>query len=128
MQGARGEGDIDVESATAASEALQTWVCEIRVGVEMEMDEEHSEERWMVDDVTGGILGGKEVSAARGEEVGFMERRRIWSVRPVRECWDETGKAPVSVRWVDTRKGSGEVRCRLVATDCKGGEKGRDDR
>ena len=43
------------------------------------------------------------------------------------ECWDKTGKAPVSVRWVDVRKGSGEVRSRLVARDFKAGEKGRDD-
>ena len=39
----------------------------------------------------------------------------------------ETGKGPVSVRWVDMSKGSGEVRSRLVARDFRGGEKGRDD-
>ena len=38
----------------------------------------------------------------------------------------ETGKAPVSVRWVDVQKAEG-VRSRLVARDFKGGDKDRDD-
>ena len=42
------------------------------------------------------------MKAARKEEVGYMEGRRIWSVRPVSECWEKLGKAPVSIRWVDT--------------------------
>ena len=72
--------------------------------------------------------------AGREEEVGFMEKRNIWGVRDAEECWRVTGEAPVSIRWVDTDKGSlvdGEwlplVRCRLVARDFKGGYRGRDD-
>ena len=66
------------------------------------------------------------VKAARAEEVGYMEGRGIWSVRPVSECWEKTGRKPVSVRWVDTDKGfmgegGMEVRSRLVARDFKGG-------
>ena len=37
-------------------------------------------------------------------------------------CWQNTGKKPIGVRWVDTNKGSEEVpdvRCRLVARDFK---------
>ena len=61
-----------------------------------------------------------------------MEQREIWGLSPIQECWDKTGKAPVSVRWVDTNKGGDtaaewEIRCRLVARDFKGGDKGRDD-
>ena len=61
-----------------------------------------------------------------------MEGRSIWSVRPVSECWEKTGRKPVSVRWVDTDKGfmgegGMEVRSRLVARDFKGNDKGRDD-
>ena len=48
-------------------------------------------------------------------------------MKPVRECWERTGRAPVSGRWVDVRKGSGEVRSRYVARDFKGEDKGRDD-
>eukprot|EP00973_Karenia_brevis_P034561 4768027-Karenia_brevis.AAC.1 len=41
-----------------------------------------------------------------------------------------TGKAAISVRWVDTNQAwpdGMEVRCRVVARDFKGGDKGRDD-
>jgi hypothetical protein len=41
-----------------------------------------------------------------------------------------TGKGPTSVRWVDVNKadeGGMEVRCRLVARDFRGADRGRDD-
>ena len=41
---------------------------------------------------------------ARKAEVDYMENRGIWTLRPVTDCWDRTGKDPVSVRWVDRRK------------------------
>ena len=72
----------------------------------------------------------EKVKEARLEEVGFMNERGLWNVVPVQECWKLTGKGPVSVRWVDTNKGSdGEmvVRSRLVARDFKGGDKDRED-
>ena len=59
-----------------------------------------------------------------------MEKRGIWHTVKIEECWDKTGKAPVSVRWVDVNKGGlekMEVRSRLVARDFKGGDKDRDD-
>ena len=46
------------------------------------------------------------------------------------ECWKVTGKAPVTVRWVDTNKGGLSdrvIRSRLVARDFKGSDKDRDD-
>ena len=42
---------------------------------------------------------------ARKEEIGFMQGRNIWSLKPVEDCWRDAGKAPVSVKWVDTNKG-----------------------
>ena len=59
-----------------------------------------------------------------------MVNREIWSQVPIGMCWDLTGKGPTSVRWVDVNKageGGMEVRCRLVARDFKGNDKGRDD-
>ncbi len=41
---------------------------------------------------------------------------------PIEECWKETGKAPIGVKWVDTNKGDKErpeYRCRLVAKEIK---------
>ena len=67
---------------------------------------------------------------ARAEEDNFMMERKIWEERSVDECWRVTGKAPVSVRWVDTNKGGlleWIVRSRLVARDFKGNDKNRDD-
>ena len=49
----------------------------------------------------------------------------------VNDCWEKTGKRPVTVKWVDTDKGSEEapnIRCRLVARDFRTkGEKDRED-
>ena len=34
-----------------------------------------------------------------------MGSRNLWSLRPIKECLERTGKQPMSVRWVDTDKG-----------------------
>ena len=60
------------------------------------------------------------------EEIGYMQASTIWSFKHISECWDETGKAPVTVRWVVVQKAEG-VRSRLVARDFKAGDKDRDD-
>ncbi len=101
------------------------WVHEINSLVEKQDAELAS---WDVawDDVNGGVLNLKDVMAARHEEVGYMQGRNIWSLKPIQECWDKTGKDPVSVRWVDTDKGD-LIRSRLVARDFKGQDKDRDD-
>ena len=76
----------------------------------------------------------EKVKEGRREELAFMDKRGIWTVKPTKECWEVTGARPVSVRWVDTDKNwraEGEwdplVRCRLVARDFKGNDKYRDD-
>ena len=76
--------------------------------------DEGEQEAW--DDVKGGELPMEEVRVARKEEVTYMEQRQILGLSPIQECWDKTGKAPVSVRWVDTNKGGDtaaecEMRC-----------------
>ena len=44
------------------------------------------------------------VKEASGEEMGFMQHTPMWDIVPERECWERTGKAPVSGKWVDTNK------------------------
>ena len=60
-----------------------------------------------------------------------MEKKGIWIEVDIEECWKTTGKAPVTVKWVDTDKGTEEdprIRSRLVARDFrKQGEKDRED-
>jgi len=115
--------DEDMHVAVVKEE-IANWVCEIGVAV-LEQDAERKEEV----EIEGHAeeLSPGEIEEARGEEIEFLLNRKIWCEKPVQECWSKTGKAPVSVRWVDVRKGSGEVRSRLVARDFKAGEKGRDD-
>ena len=62
------------------------------------------------------------------EEVNFMRKEHLWDVVPRSQA---DGHRVVSVRWVDTNKGSEEkpeVRSRLVARDFNGGwDKDRED-
>ena len=109
------------------------WLNEIEAHVNEILGEESVEEE--VEEAWGDVKGGgsplEKVKSAREEEVKFMtEKLDLWELRPISECLKVTGKAPVSVRWVDTNKGKDgqwDVRCRLVARDFKGGDKDRDD-
>ena len=96
---------------------VDSWVQEVKDGM-LDYDENSDSLAW--DDVHGGDLPVKLVREARLEEVGYMVGRNIWEERSVEECWKVTGKAPVTVRWVDTNKGGlleWLIRCRLVARD-----------
>ena len=69
----------------------------------------------------------KLVREARREEVRYMTDRGMWVLRPIQECWEKLGKAPVTVKWVDTNKGTPEdmmIRSRLVARNIKGMRRG----
>ena len=122
---------IEMSEARKALELIEVWVNEVRVEWENAeaQEDEMLEKAW--DDVKGGELKIGDVRKARKEEVDYMQKRGIWKVVPIAECWQKTGKGPIGTRWVDTNKGSVElpdVRCRLVARDfkSKGGE-GRED-
>ena len=81
------------------------------------------------DDVHGDELNMKLVRKAWKEEIDYMKFRGIWEICDEDEAWQETGRGPVSTKWVDTNKGTTEeplVRCRLVARDFR--EKGEKDR
>ena len=108
-------GELEVEEMVRR---IEVWIQEVRVTWESNEKQEEImlEEAW--DDVKGGKLKIEDLRKARKEEVGYMTTRGIWEVVPVAMCWQNTGKKPIGVRWVDTNKGSEEVpdvRCRLVA-------------
>ena len=47
-----------------------------------------------------------------------MYSREVWLEKPIEDCFRDTGKPPIPVRWVTTNKGDAfhpNVRCRLVA-------------
>ena len=88
------------------------------VNLEDEEGNQH-EEQWEGDNEE---LDSEKVDEARGEEVGFMQGIGVWVKSTNEECWEMTGKAPVTTEWVDINKGrDGEVnvRSRLVARDFK---------
>ena len=73
-----------------------------------------------MDDVRGGAIYLKLTRAAREEEMNYLIDKKKYKLAKVQECWEKTGKAPTTIRWVDTNKGSEEepvIRSRLVARD-----------
>ena len=62
------------------------------------------------------------VEKARQVEMDTFKKYGAYEKRPIKECWEKTGKAPIGVKWVDTNKGDAvnpEYRCRLVAKEIK---------
>ena len=83
------------------------------------------EQAW--DDVRGGELDREEVRKARMEEVQYMKDKGLWEVVPRARAESER---VVSVKWVDTNKGSEEaplIRSRLVARDFRVADTDRED-
>jgi len=97
-----------------------------------EYDKESEENgEWAIDDLTGKSLDVEEVKAARKEEMTFVKGIPVYKEVEVKECWERTGKGPVTTKWVDVEKRDMEklmVRSRWVARDFKGrGEEDRED-
>ena len=76
------------------------------------------------DDVNGGWLPPHLVIAARGEELGWVHERKVYEEVDEEQCWQETNRPPISLRWVDTNKGTEDqprIRSRIVVRElaCK---------
>ena len=56
-------------------------------------------------DMSGEPFDPKLVREAREEEMRELRKHNVYSKAPVSECWAETGKAPIGVRWVEINKG-----------------------
>ena len=70
------------------------------------------------DDLSGAILEPELVAEARREEINYFKSRGVYEKVPIEECWHQTGKPPIAVRWVDINKGDEtfkNYRSRLVA-------------
>ena len=70
--------------------------------VEVDNDEE-LEMAW--DDVSGAELDTKAVKQARIEEIEYVRKMSLYTKVPIKECYERTGKAPITVRWIDINKG-----------------------
>ena len=89
-----------------------------RCKVVEEDEQEGLEEAW--DDVSGAQPDPTAVRAARIEEVEYIHKMALYTKVPLTECKNKTGKAPISVRWIDVNKGDlgkPNYRSRLVARE-----------
>ena len=83
-----------------------------------EDEQEELEEAW--DDVSGAQSDPTAERAARNEEVECIHNMDLYTKVPNVDCGNKTGKAPISVRWIDFNKGEGDklnYRSRLVARE-----------
>ncbi len=74
------------------------------------------------DSVTGQPLVAELVKEARRKELEFFKKMAVWVKRKRGEAFSRMGKAPISVRWIDTNKGDDEqpnYRSRLVAREVR---------
>ena len=70
------------------------------------------------DDLTGQVLKDELVTKARRTELDFFHSKGVWVKQSIARARQQTGKAPISVRWVDVNKGDDlnpRYRSRLVA-------------
>ena len=58
-----------------------------------------------VDNLTGLPLPPDLCRAARATELEHFNTKQVWDVRSVNEARRRMGRAPISVRWVETNKG-----------------------
>jgi len=74
------------------------------------------------DDISKQILKDELVTEARQKELGYFHAKGVWKKCPRAEAYQTTGRAPISVRWVDVNKGDDlnpRYRSRLVARQMK---------
>ena len=57
------------------------------------------------DDVSGKQLDTDKVISARSDEMAYFKKHRVYRKVPMSLCYEVTGKAPISTRWIDINKG-----------------------
>ena len=74
------------------------------------------------DDITGKILDTTEVMKARQNEIDELLRLQVFDKVHTDQCWQHTGRAPITARWIDIDKGDEQkhvYRSRFVAREIK---------
>ena len=66
-----------------------------------ESNDELLDQAW--DDHTGAPFDAKKVKEARQLEMEHYDKKHVFGVVPIAECWERTGKALLKARWVDIR-------------------------
>ena len=78
---------------------------------------EGQEEKIFYDDITGVQLDTQGVLEARRQELAWIHKAEGYTKRSLEECYERTGKAPITLKWMDRSKGDAvkpNYRSRLV--------------
>ena len=125
--GVKRSGD-DQEEERRPKKAM---VGNVEVNQEEEFDWEDADDKMYCDDRNGEFLDAGLVAKAEKEEIQFMQDFGVGEECDVQDCWNNTGKPPISTKLVRVNKGSAaqpDVRARLCARDFKPkGDSGRCD-
>ena len=81
------------------------------------------------DDLTGQVLRDADVRTARAKELEYFCTKGVWKKMPRHLARTLSGRAPISVRWVDVNKGDDlnpNYRSRFVARQIKALDKSGD--
>ena len=85
---------------------------------------EYEPETWKRywDDMSGKELKADLVETAREEEIATVKKMHVWVKVDREQCFRETGRPPIKLRWVDVNKGDcskPNYRSRIVAKEIK---------
>ena len=76
----------------------------------------------VIDANTGAQLDAKKVAEARASELAWVKKQGVYEKVEESVCWDETGRPPITLKWVDRNKGDDvreNYRSRLVVREVK---------
>ena len=110
---------VDIKEGQKADELVRE-VAQIKKRYKIVEEEDNPDLETAWDDVSGAELDPKEVKRARAEEVEYVRKMKLYNKVPIEECYQKTGKAPSTVRWIDINKGdklNPNYRSRLVARE-----------
>ena len=83
---------------------------------------EGQDEKIFYDDITGVQLDTQGVLEARRQELAWIHKAEVYTKRSLEECYERTGKAPITLKWIDRNKGDTvkpNYRSRLVVREIK---------
>ena len=58
--------------------------------------------------VSGTPLDPRLAKKARQEEMKYFKEMGVYVKVSKQECWEQTGKGPIAMRWIDINKGDAE--------------------
>ena len=88
----------------------------------MNEEREFDEKFIIYDAISGEELDPELIKEARRLEMENFRKHGVGAKAPIEECWKETSRPPIGVKWVDVNEGdflNPRYRRRLVAKEIK---------